>query len=186
MPADLTLAVASSAAPTDRFSWDNATTIIAGIGAALIAALVAVAGYTLQQRAGRREQRATMYAQALQAVEDYLEGPYRIRRRDGTTEARTRITEQISATKSKINFSQAWLRIHSPTEVADAYDAYVLTAQHEAGPQMTAAWRTRPTKRDDSVPLGRAYPRDASNRCRAKVVEAMRRDLRPSLSGQRL
>ena len=164
-------------APTSTFTWTNAATIIAGIGAALIAALVAVIGYSRQQRAARRVQRATMYAEALQAVEDYLEGPYRIRRRDGSAGVRARITEAISATKSKISFYLAWLHIDASAEVAAAYEDYVLAAQREAGPQMTEAWRTRPTRKDTDVPLGRAYSRNDSDAARAKVSEAMKRDL---------
>ncbi len=51
--------------------------------AALIAALVAVAGYALTQAWTRREQRAKAFADALAAVEEYLEAPYRVRRRPG-------------------------------------------------------------------------------------------------------
>jgi hypothetical protein len=164
-------------APTNTFTWTNAATITAGIGAALIAALVAVIGYSRQQRAGRRAERATKYAEALQAVVDYLECPYRIRRRDGSAAARLSITETISATKSKINFYLAWLRIDASAEIATAYEDYVRAAQREAGPQMTAAWRTRPTRKDRDVPLGQAYPRDESDAARAKVSAAMKRDL---------
>lgn len=168
---------AQTPAPANTFTWTNAATIIAAISAALIAALVAVIGYSRQQRAGRRAERATRYAEALQAVEDYLEGPYRIRRRDGSPEARARITEAISATKSKINFYLAWLRIDAPTEVAAAYEHYVMTAQREAGPQMTAAWHTRPTRKDGDVPLGKPYPRRLSDAARANVSDAMKQDL---------
>jgi ketosteroid isomerase-like protein len=175
----LLTATAHTAAHTNagHFTWDNAATVIAGIGAALIAALVAVAGYTIQQRAARREQRARTYAEALQAVEDYLEGPYRIRRRDGSAEARRHLTESISTIKSRINFHQAWLRIHGSPAVADAYDAYVLAAQREAGPQMTAAWQGRPTRKDRDVPLGRPFDRGSSDGARATVTTAMKKDL---------
>jgi hypothetical protein len=47
--------------------------------AALIAVVVAVIGYRAMQWTARRERLASGYAEALRAVEDYLEGPYRIR-----------------------------------------------------------------------------------------------------------
>jgi hypothetical protein len=53
--------------------------------AALIAALVAVTGYMLTQAQARRERRAREFADALAAVEEYLEAPYRIRRRQAAT-----------------------------------------------------------------------------------------------------
>lgn len=177
----LQLLVTSPPTPTataNQFSWDHAATIIAAVGAALIAAVVAVVGYSRQQEAGRRIQHARMYAEALQAVEDYLEGPYRIRRRDGTAVARRQVTEDISRIKSRINFHIAWLTIHAPETVATAYEALVLAAQREAGPQMTAAWRSRPTRHDRDVPLGQPFGRQASDAARAIVLEAMRSDLR--------
>lgn len=45
-------------APTNTFTWTNAATIIAGIGAALIAALVAVIGYS--RRSSPSMSRATL------------------------------------------------------------------------------------------------------------------------------
>jgi hypothetical protein len=174
----LSLAAGTDSVAGRHFSWDNAATIIASIGAALIAALVAVYGYAWQQRATRRERRATMYAQALQAVEDYLEGPYRICRRDGSAAARREITEQLSGIKSRINFHQAWLRIHGTAAVASAYEEFVLAAQQEAGRQMTDAWRSPPTRRDRDVPLGRPFDRQRADAALSKVLAAMRRDSR--------
>lgn len=169
--------LAASRPSGDPFTWSDGSTIIAAVAAALIAAVVAVIGYAVQQRATRRDQRARTYAEALQAVEDYLEGPYRVRRRDGSADARRQVTEAISAVKSGINFHQAWLRIHGSQPVADAYDAYVQAAQREAGAQMTSAWRGRPTRRDRDVPLGQAFDRRNSDIARANVIAAMKADL---------
>lgn len=169
--------IAATHVVADRFSWADTATILAGLGAALIAAIVAVLGYSRQKRAQRRDQRAITYAQALQAVEDYLEGPYRIRRRDGTAQARRQISEDLSGTKSRINFHLAWLSINGSDNVAVAYQAYVSTAQREAGPQMTAAWRSRPTHRDRDVPLGQPISRQSSDAARAAVLQAMKTDL---------
>jgi hypothetical protein len=156
---------------------DNWATIIASIGAALIAALVAVVGYAIQQRAGRREQRATMYAQALQAVEDYCEGPYRVRRRDGSAAARQLLTESLSDIKSRINFHQSWLSIHASAELAAAYTALVKAAQDEAGTQMPAAWAAAPTRKDRDVPLGVGFPRTQTDAAKARVLRLMNEDL---------
>lgn len=159
------------------FTWSEGATLLAAVAAALIAALVAVVGYSWQQRAARRDQRATMYAEALRAVEDYLEAPYRIRRRDGSVEARLAITDHISDVQSRISFHTGWLGIHAPQDVGTAYAAFVLAAQQDAGPQMTAAWQAPPTTRDEDVPLGQRYDRAGADRARDRALAAMQADL---------
>ncbi len=173
----MTAAPQPAQAGLGRFTWDHLATIIAGIGAAFVAAWVAVHGYRRQQQAGRRDQRTAMYAEALRAVEDYLEGPYRIRRRDGGAEQRCQITTWLSDVKSRINYHRALMDLHAPGDVAHYYDEFVQAAQREAGPQMTAAWQAPPTIHDADVPLGQAYDRSMSDRARRRVVDAMRPEL---------
>lgn len=168
---------ARHAAGMGAFTWDHLSTLIAGIGAALVAAVVAVLGYRAQQGHARDERRAAMYAEALRAVEDYLEGPYRIRRRDGSPEQRAQITTWLSDVKSRINYHRALMDLHAPGDVGQYYDDFVLTARREAGPQMTAAWSEPPTLADAGVPLGAAYDRSDSDRARRRVVDAMRAEL---------
>lgn len=90
---------------------------LATLIAATIAATVAVRAYTTQQKESRRQQKAAVYAEALRAVEDYTEGPYRILRRDGSPQARREITQHISDVKSRINFYTGWMTIHGTPEV---------------------------------------------------------------------
>jgi hypothetical protein len=159
------------------FTWNEGATIVAAFGAAAIAAVIAVIGYGHQRRAERRAERATLYGHAIAAVEDYLEGPYRIRRRDDTAESRFAITSDFSDTKTAISLHQALVEMHAPNAVSDAYNAFVAAAQREAGPQMTAAWNTHPTTIDEQVPLGKAYDRSASDEARAALILAMKADL---------
>lgn len=160
--------------------WANASVIAAGVVAALIAACVAVVGYSRQKAVARRALRAQMYATAVQAVEDYLEGPYRIRRRDGSPEARHALTRELSDIKSSIEYHKTLLRIHGSASVADAYETFAAIARTEAGPAMTAAWRERPTKRDWDVPLGAKLFSDGRSRAaRDRLIVAMRVDLSP-------
>jgi len=63
--------------------------------------------YGLNQRAARRERQTKLFAEALAAIEDYAEFPYRIRRRPRTSEARHELTEQVSQKQSQIAFHQA-------------------------------------------------------------------------------
>ena len=161
----------------DGFGWSTAGPIIAAVTAATIAATIAVIGYSRQRRAERRAERANLYAQAIAAVEDYLEAPYRIRRKDGTPTTRHAITSHISDVKSRISLHQALLELHAPTVVPTAYNAFVEAAQEEAGPQMTDAWHAPPTKADAQVPLGVAFDRTNSNTSRSTVLATMKADL---------
>ncbi len=92
-----------------QFGWDGIATIIA----AVLAAAVAVCGYAIQQRMARRERRAAIYSEALRAVEDYLEAPYLVRRRDGSAANRQAITTHISDVQSRLAYHRALLEIHA-------------------------------------------------------------------------
>jgi hypothetical protein len=80
----------------------------ATIAAAAIAAVVAVAGYFIAQARARRERRSKAFADALAAVEDYLEAPYRVRRRQASTpEARTALTSALNDLQARTALHRA-------------------------------------------------------------------------------
>lgn len=160
-----------------NFTWDHGATIVAALVAALVAAAVAVVGYRRQQQQHRRDRRAIMFAEALRAVEDYLEVPYRVRRRDGSHQARMAVTDHISDIQSRISFHTGWLDIHASPQVRDAYTRYVAAAKQEAGPQVTAAWKARPTRRDRDVPIGEPLRQPNAAAARKAVLAAMRANL---------
>ena len=54
----------------------------------------------------------------------------------------------------------------------------VKAAQDEAGAQMTAAWKSPPTKKDRDVPLGTGYPRPQTNAAKQQVLTLMKAELR--------
>jgi hypothetical protein len=159
----------------DHFTWDHAATLLAATIGAGIAVAVAVLTYLSSQRTARRERQAAVYAEALRSVEDYLEGPYRIRRR-GKGEG-PEITRWISDVKSRNNYYQGLLRLHGPVEVADAFDAFVAAAIREAGPQMTDAWHQPRRRRDRDMPLGEAYPRTDADEAKKIVIAKMAKSL---------
>lgn len=66
----------------DNFTWEQGGTLLA----AAVGVGIAVWTYLVTRAAARRDRQANVYAEALRAVEDYLEGPYRIRRRNGSAE----------------------------------------------------------------------------------------------------
>jgi hypothetical protein len=174
-----------AAAMVDKRDWwdayltaDNVvkfvSVVLAAVIGAAIAAVVAVKAYKGQQKESRRQERAKLYAEALRAVEDYLEAPYRIMRRDGSALARRQLTESLSEIKSRISFYTGWLSINSPTEVYEEYCRYYQAAMREAGTQMTTAWHARPTRKDREVPIGRGLMQPGSAAAREQVLDAMK------------
>lgn len=157
-------------------------TVTAGQLIPLVAAIIAAGGVaaTLLANAAntRRQNLTTLYGDALGAVSEYLEGPYRILRKDGEAATRFTITGNLSDVKTSIDHHQALLRLHADPVVADAYDHYVTIAKTEAGEQMHHAWKAPPVTRDEGVNLHVSLPRDASNNARKVVVEAMQAHLR--------
>lgn len=157
----------------DHFTWDAGATLLA----AVIAVIGVVVGFAVTSAQSRRERRAHDYAEAIGAVADYLEGPYRVARCHNNAEERFAISTDISVVQGRIDASAALLRLHAPKRVADAYDAYVAVARQEAGQQMAAEWRKPPAKKHRDMNLLRPFERTASKAAKKALVDAMERDM---------
>ncbi len=154
----------------EPITWDGTATLIA----ALLATGIAILGYSFQQTLARRERCAGIYSEALRAIEDYLEAPYLVRRRDGSPTARGAVTNHVSEIQSRIAYYTALLQIHAPENVSLAYDKLVQAARSEAGPQMSDAWKSNPTKRDRDVPLHARFDRSHSDAHRLTFIRLIR------------
>ena len=152
--------------------WVQATALIVPVITVVGAVVTVVATYGLNQRAGRRERQAKAFAEALTAIEDYANMPYRIRRRSNTRAARHEISVELDKIQSRIAFQHAWLQIES-AEVAAAYDRLIRAARSEAGEQMKKAWAQPPPKLDEEMSLGGAYPRTEIDAARRDCIMAM-------------
>jgi len=155
------------------FTYANLVTL----AAALIAAAGVVITLLVNAARSRRDTLATLYADALGAVAEYLEGPYRILRKDGERSTRFAITSKLSDVKTSIDHNQALLRLHARPGVSNAYDAFVVAAKKEAGKQMHEAWKVPPVTTDDGVNLNVALPRGDAETARTRLVEVMQGDL---------
>jgi hypothetical protein len=143
----------------------------------VVAGSFLLAGYLLNQIWARNERRAKAFAEALAAVEDYLEMPYRVRRRPASdSKTRATLTNQMSDIKARIAFHQAWLQVEAP-QVAEAYDDLVRAAQEEGGTQMQQAWNEPLRDTDRAMNLGVAYDRAKANTARARTLERMRQQI---------
>ena len=143
---------------------------------AFVAALAAFSGYLLNQRAARRQRKAQFYAEALQAVKEFEELPYRIaKRKDSTGETRERLGGIVNDSYVKLSFYQAWLRIDSP-RVSPAYDGLARRAARFGAPQQVDAWSRPVIDADTDMDLGVEYYYGTRPEL-AICVTAMRREL---------
>lgn len=160
------------------FTGDHLVALATVIGA-VMAAAVAIASYRAEHQRARHERFARAFAEAIQAVEDYLEAPYRIRRRPPChAEVQFQLTAMVSDVQSRIAFHEAWLTSLSPI-VAEKYCKLVRVARQEAGSQMTDAWRSRATSTDTQVPLGEPFKRPLADAAKVACLSAMRWELTP-------
>lgn len=164
--------------PHDGFAWSDGATILAAVLAALIAALIAVIGYTIQRKITRRSERADLYGNAIGAVEAYLEGPYRIRRKTNDPDNWFQLSRALSDAKTSISHHQALLEMHAPADVGAAFADFAVAAIKEVGPPMTAAWSAPPIAAPTDVPLGTGYNRAQSDAKRSILLTAMAEDLK--------
>jgi hypothetical protein len=155
----------------EAITWDGLATILA----ALLATVIAIIGYSFQQSMARKERLATIYSEALRAVEDYLEAPYLVGRRDGSSSARQNVTSTISEIQSRLSYYCALLEIHAPSQISSAYGDLVRVARSEAGPLMSAAWKAKPTRKDRDVPLGKRFTRTKSDHARRVFITEIQR-----------
>jgi len=146
---------------------------IVSLATGILSAAVVVSGFYVQRSFARRDERGKLYADALRALDDYLEAPYRIRRRDGSDEARMALTQHVSEIQVRLSYAQAALTQLAPVDVANVFDEAQKAARSEAGRAMTAAWTAAPTKRDRAVPLGERIVMPTAEEARRRLVEAM-------------
>jgi len=113
-------------------------------GAVIAAVVGAAVNVGLARRKSREEERArlrTMFAEALEAVAQYKEFPYAIRRRraDQPAEERVRLSEELRGIQARISYYLAWTKMESD-DVGQSYDRLVTELRAVAGGACHDAW----------------------------------------------
>ena len=103
------------------------------------AAAVALIGYLLNQVAVRNERRSRVYAEALSAVFEFQELPYRIRKRVASEDSSAVIAQKISDVFVSLDFYRALLLLESST-VGIAYAELVHQTQAQGDSYRADAW----------------------------------------------
>jgi hypothetical protein len=152
------------------------TASTATVIAATIAALAAIAGYLSAQRWKRRDDKARLYADALQAVRRYEELPFRIARRvDSSPATRERMAGIVSDSFVELGHYRALLLLHS-REVGDAYSLLLNRTHRDCRPHRQEAWSMPPPRNDSAAHMGGKFLFDNKTEL-ALCVVAMRRSL---------
>jgi hypothetical protein len=124
-------------------------------GAVIAAVVGALVNIALARRKSLEEERArvrTTFAEALQAVAEYKELPYAIRRRreDQAPEERVRLSEALREVQARLSYYTAWTRAESE-QVGRAYETLVAELRKIAGKACHDAWLAPPANEDKDM-----------------------------------
>lgn len=124
-------------------------------GSVVSAVIGAVVSTHLARKKSREEQLArvrVMLAEAFQAVAEYKEFPYAIRRRrhDAASEERVRVSEELRKVQARLTFYEEWTRIEDAT-VGNPYQELVTNLRRVVGTACNEAWAAPSIKNDDQM-----------------------------------
>lgn len=121
-------------------------------GAVVAAAVGAVVNIALARRKSLEEERARVrstFAEAFQAVAEYKEFPYAIRRRRGDQpeEERVRLSEGLREVQARLSYYLVWTKAESDG-AGRAYETLVTKLREVAGSACHDAWLAPPASSD--------------------------------------
>jgi hypothetical protein len=156
-------------------------------GAVIAAVVGALVNVWLARRKSLEEERArvrTTFAEAFEAVTQYKEFPYAIRRRrdDQPAEERVRLSEALREVQSRLAYYIAWTAAESP-DVGCKYEALVTRLREVAGGACHDAWLAPPAREDKDMnfPPG-VVDLSGLKLCEDAYIAATKRHLKDMLS----
>ena len=128
--------------------------VIAALVVGTSAVASAVLAYLLGQRRTSVERKRTLCAEAIADALQWLELPYRIRRRpDDTPQTLTALGDRINDLRERLQFHEKWLRIEIPQSVA-SYQRLVGEVIAAAGQEIENAWNAFPAQSASNMNVG--------------------------------
>ncbi len=159
-PTNTTVVVsAQPPAPTPTIPASPGGLISVFVTGAVIAAVVgAVVNVALARRKTIEEERArvrTTFAEAFQAVAEYKEFPYAIRRRrhDEPEAERVRLSEALREVQAKLSYYVMWTKAESD-DVGRVYQTLVTELRKIAGKACHDGWLAPPAQNDKDMNFG--------------------------------
>lgn len=122
------------------------------IVAAIVAAAVSLTTFVLTARRQRLDRQRQVFADAFEAVMDYREYPFIIRRRNpNEPEAeRQRLSGELSRVQARMNSYKARLLVEDP-EIGKLYKELVKQTRLHAGAHIKSAWDNEPVSADQEM-----------------------------------
>jgi hypothetical protein len=122
------------------------------IVAAIVAGAVSVMTFMLAGRRARLDRQRQVFADAFEAVMEYREYPFIVRRRnpDEAAEERRRISGDLSRVQARMNAFKARLLVEDPY-IGRCYTELVKKTRQVAGAMIKAAWDSDPVAADAEV-----------------------------------
>lgn len=137
------LLVAAQAANASS-AWVTPTIVIA-----IVALAVSLATFFLSGRRARLDRQRQVFADAFEAVMEYREYPYIVRRRslDEPAKERQRISGDLSRVQAKLNAFKARLLVEDRF-VGERYGELVMKTKQIVGAMIKAGWDNEPVSAD--------------------------------------
>jgi hypothetical protein len=143
------LLLAAQSAGTDNA---NSSLWAPAIVAAVVAAAVSLTTFALTGRRTRLDRQRQVFADAFEAVMEYREYPFIIRRRnpDEPEKERQRLSSELSRVQARMNSYKARLLVEDP-EIGKLYKELVKQTRIHAGAHIKSAWDNNPVSADDEM-----------------------------------
>ena len=130
------------------------SSVIAALVVGVSAVASAILAYLLGQRRISVERKRILCADAIADALQWLELPYRIRRRpDNTPQTLTALGYRINDLRERLQFHEKWLRIEIP-QSAVSYQRLVGEVIAAAGQQIENAWNASPAQSASNMNVG--------------------------------
>lgn len=126
--------------------------------AALIAATAGLLLHYRKQRAEAADRRRTMHGEAYQAVLEWCEGVWRVRRRPKDGSGDRELIKQFHTMQEKLAYYEGWLALEDPS-LGHAFRNFLEGVLSECRPLIREAWKQDGRHPSEDPPPGERNPR---------------------------
>jgi hypothetical protein len=125
--------------------------------AALVAATVGLLLHYGKQRAEAADRRRTLHGEAYQAVLEWCEGVWRVRRRPKDGSGDDELVKHFHAMQEKLAYYEGWLALEDPC-LGRAFRIFVDGVLAECRPLIQTAWKDAGRHPSEEAPPGERSP----------------------------
>jgi hypothetical protein len=161
--------LAAAKAATSNSSWVAPT-----IAVSLLALVASLGTFFAAGRRARLDRQRQVFADAFEAVMEYREYPFIVRRRnaDEAAQERQRISGELSKVQARMNGFKARLLVEDPL-VGRKYTELVAKTREVAGSMIREAWNAPAVTADDEIHAPVSYDFSAINNADNEYLRAV-------------